>query len=437
MLLTVRYFVMMYARTVLPLLMLALFTATGCRKEQDEQGPLIEVIQPAGTSTLTIPDTLHVSVHVSDDKIVEDLWMSLVDVNGVTIAPSITVQVNAPSATIDRQIVVSNESIASGSYRLVVRASDGTNDASAFRTVNIAEAPLRLRAIFLTSSSGEILKIDSAGVQSSFSSFNMISEAEINSYTQELFIAAGPFDDLDVLALNSDGDGWQLANQNAGSIPYFTSIFTDPADYRTYVSSSEGYVRGFNGNGYMQFNAQALPGFRPYTGVVAGDRVVSEQHAIALDEKRLACYTYNSGTLLEQYSLDLDVVRMFRYSDQQVLVLGNRNGEGVIQLRNIVQGGIYEMRVFDQGEIRSVDRLSTTTLVVALDNELIRFDHANNSVVTLISQSFGDVAYDIAGGAILAPTGQDLLVIEPATGAIVNTISTPIEIDRILPLFNR
>ena len=159
---TVRYFVMMHGRIPLLLLIILSIGLAGCRKEKDDRGPVIEIATPAGTTTLHVPDTLAVIVTVSDDEMVTSVRITLEDHNGIPIAPTIIEDVNAPGATLQREIIVSQTLIEAGSYSLAVRASDGKTTTSAFRSVNVLEADRRLRAIFIVQQNGGSLqRIDS------------------------------------------------------------------------------------------------------------------------------------------------------------------------------------------------------------------------------------------------------------------------------------
>src|SRR5690606_28411159 len=121
---TVRYFVMMHGRIPLSLLIILSIGLAGCRKEKEDRGPVIEIASPAAGTTLHVPDTLAVLVTVSDDEMVTSVRITLEDHNGIPIAPSIVEEVNAPGATLQRQIIVSEPMIEAGSYSLAVRASD-------------------------------------------------------------------------------------------------------------------------------------------------------------------------------------------------------------------------------------------------------------------------------------------------------------------------
>ncbi len=428
---------MMYARG-LPLLMIALLLLGGCRKEElDEQGPSIQIIAPGNSTSLQIPDTLEITVQVSDERIVQTVWISLGDVNGVPIAPTVTVAVNSSSATIQRNIAVTDPTITSGNYSLAVRASDGVNTTSAFRSVSVQEAPLRLRAIFVASPEGTISQIDSIGDVSEFTSIPDMSLIEINSFTQHLFVAGDPFDPLQVFALHESAQSWQIQNQNAQPGPYFTSLFTDPTDGRTYVCSNDGAIRGYDGNGITLFNAQAITGHLPYAGAVVGDRFISEQKPISIGENRLASHTYNSGDLLVSYGLDADALRIFALNDQQMLLFGERNGQGLIQQWNTFQGGNSDLRIFTEGAITAVSAISNVSFIIALPNRIVRYDQPSNSATDLLFLSANDVAFDRANGSVLIASGQQILVVDPNNASIINTIEVGHQVTRVLPLFDR
>ena len=420
------------------LLAFVIVLAIGCRKEPiDEQGPSITIAAPDNSTTLHIPDTLHVSFDVSDDHMVGSVWISLGDINGVPIAPSVTVNVNSDHAHIERDIIVSDLSIQNGNYSLAVRASDGTNMSSAFRSVNVVGSPLRLRAVYVSHPGGSITRVDSVGDVSSFTTVAGLSAIEVNSFTQQLFVASGPFDPLEVLSLNGEAPSWQLPNQNSGGGNYFLALYTDPMDDRTYVSSNDGAIRGYDRNGVPQFTAQAMPGWKPSQGVVSGARFLSVQQVIGTNEKRLVSYTYSSGDPIQSFTIDVAPLKIFPISDQEILLWGTRDGQGIIEKMNVTQGGAWDVRIFTNGPMMGADRISTTSFVVAFSDRVMRFDLPSNSVTTLFSGPVSDFAFDRANNIVLVGSGDQLLAVDPGNGMAVNSIALPALVDHILPLFDR
>ncbi len=135
--------------------------------------------------------------------------------------------------------------------------------------------------------------------------------------------------------------------------------------------------------------------------------------------------------------LDLEINAMFQHSPQQALVFGNRNGQGVIQLRHVIDGGNFEMRVFNEGPILAVQRVTPTVYAIALPQQIVRFNYSNNSVTTLTTVSATTLAFAPANGSLYAGVGQQVVLIDPVTGNSATIHEMPEEIGWILPLMNR
>jgi hypothetical protein len=151
----------------------------------------------------------------------------------------------------------------------------------------------------------------------------------------------------------------------------------------------------------------------------------------------LVNHAYTSGAMLGFHPLDVQVVRMFRHSSQQVMVFGVRGGEGVIQLRNAEQGGNFEMRVFPEGPITAATRVGEYRYVLALPERVVLFNYQNNSVTTLLEAAASDVAFDAANGSVIVGVQDQVRILDPNTGAVTGTIPVPMQVGRVLPLLNR
>ncbi len=431
--------------TSLPIMICAvllLLLGSGCRKDRDDTAPAVSILLPTAGHTLAIPDTLLVRVEVKDDRLVQTIWIALTDMDGVPVAPAALVQVNASSGTYEKGIAVTDEGLTTGNYTVTVRADDGVNTGSAFRQVNVLAAPLRLRSLFITPPFGTapapIFRIDSVGVLTEFTSMADLNGAAVDGATQHLVLAGGHYAPLLSLATLQGAGNWQVANQNGLDQPYFRHLRLDAEDGRVYFGTNEGFVRGFTGNGAQTFTALTQVGYLSVSTAVVGDRLVCAQKAISLPDRRLVSFAYTSGMELVWYSLDLDVVHMDQRTASSVLVFGDREGEGVVQERNVTQGGVFEMRVFPEGPIRAVQRLDNGTWAIALPGKIVRFNYMNNSVITL-AQGFDatDLAFEMATGRLYAAVGDQVLLLDPVSGNTLGTLPLPQVVGRILPLLNR
>jgi len=427
-----------------PLVLLACVAvlAGACRKDKDGSPPVVDILLPGEAFTLSVPDSLAIRVRVQDDRRVESLWIALASVDGVPVAPPITVGVGAASAVIDRHLAITDERLPSGTYRIIARASDGTNERSAFRAITVLGAPLRLRSVFIApppgTSPANILRIDSVGTLSTFTTVADLNGAVGHAGSQHLVLAGGASEPLRAIPAAPFANPWQVANQGTGTRPYFTGLRLDPLDGRLYFGTEDGFIRGYMGSGAQTFTARTMPGHRSMATALVGDRLVSEQVPDGQPDRRLAVFAHPSGDRLADFPLDVSVVHVDRLTNERVLLFGNRGGQGVLRDWHVPSGTSSELRVVTEGPIAAVQRLDANIWVIALPGRLVRFSHAGNSV----SELAGGVAatalgYESVTNTLYTGAGSQLLLMDPVSGSIRNQYSLPQEVGFVMPLLNR
>ncbi len=418
----------------------AVIAMAGCRKERNEP-PRVEILLPAEGHVLAVPDTLLVHAHVSDDRAVESVWFALTDDNGVPVAPAEMRTLGHAGGDVYAALPVVAPTTPGGTFTLVVRASDGQESRSAFRDVTVLPEPLRLRALYLVPPAGTapatIVRIDSAGHISDFTTLADIDGGAVSSAQQYVVFAGGTTAPMTAYATQGAG-GWQAGNQNGTGAPYFLGLRHDPADGRFYVGTNDGFVRGYLPHGQQVFTAHLGEYFRSYRTAVVGGHLVSAQDHIGQPQDRLAHLAMPSGAALGAFPLDVHAVHLDARGTDHVLVFGERDGQGVVQERHVELGGVYEMRVFNEGPVRAVQRLGTDAWAVALPGRIVRFTYSTNGIAVLLDGPTADaLAYEAATGTLYAATGAQLLRIDPNTGALLGTMSVPGPVGTILPLLNR
>lgn len=417
--------------------------SSGCRKDKDEKPPVVRILSPTNGHSLTVRETISVRVEVSDDHTVESVVVSVIDAQGVPIAAAASAQVNASSAVLDLSLVVSNERIATGQYTLVARASDGENDGRAFLDVLVNAAPLRLRSVFILPRTSDpapytVTRIDSTGA---LSTWTVLSELACAAITPDNLYTAGSasqpvmrwsFDPIQSTTL--------FPNQNPVGInePYFYGTTIDPADGRLYSGTRDGIIRGFGVQGSQTFTATTTSGSRSTLTTVVGDKLASHVVTPSTGERKLLTYAYSSGALLGQFQSDIEAIGAFRRTDQWLLVMGNRNGDGVIVERNVDVGGTIDVLTLPGDPIRKAIRLNESTYILGLTTGLARFSQPSNTLVTIAPGLVVDaLAVDPTSGHVLAGSGDQLLEVDPNSGAVITTRTMPSSIGYILPLLNR
>ncbi|MCB0769202.1 MAG: hypothetical protein KDC00_02210 [Flavobacteriales bacterium] len=420
---------------------MVVLSVAACRKEEDRTPPSIEVLAPASGALFMVPDTIQVTVRLGDERELESVVFQLVDGNGITVGRSVTVPLSGTSTTVSGDLVLSDERLLSGTYVILVRANDGSNDSRAFRDVQVLEAPLRLRSVYLTppftAETATIRRIDSLGQLSDWATVADLNGAAVDGYSQHVMLAgsrAAPFSALPTAPWSVP---WEFLPPGNDQPEQFTGLTVDPLDGHTYFATRDGFIRGFTGDGAQRFTAQTLMGYRCYAITVLGDRVATWQRAIAQPDQRVVSYTL-AGTVLDILPVDQDLVAMFQRTSTSALLFANQDGQGKIVELFISQGGSPILRTFPEGAILATTRMDANTFFLALPDRIVRYRSDDHSVTTVVSSVTGTaLAYEPATGTLMIARGGDLLMVDPNNGTIVNTISNGTDIGSVLPLRNR
>lgn len=421
----------------------ALLLLCGCRKDRDEQSPRVRFIAPQELSTWQLPDTIACIIHVSDDRMVRNLTIGLLNSDGVPVAPPRTIAVEAREATVEQAIAVLDEGLPSGTYILNARASDGTNDGNAFVQIQVTEAPLRLRGVFALPPPGpsptSVYRLDSTlQVLPPWVISQEVAAASIAPAFEKLYLRGSSSGPVTAVDLSTCMPSWSLPNLQPGMPPFFTGLTVSGAEQIVYVGDGDGTLRGYRGDGGQVFTAFTLPFHRAHHTLEFSDLVLSEQRDLAPPMRRLVAYWRSSGVISNTFELDLDIVAMYRRDAQHALMLGNRNGQGVVQDRHIVSGVALEPRIFPEGPITAACRVEPGTWLLALPNRLVRYTYADNGAVTLLAEEgIGSLAYDPATGAAMATQGSAILVIDPQMGTVTERVELGVPLGTVLPWHNR
>lgn len=429
---------MLHQHRLFLLAMLAILAA-GCRKDRGSDAPTVRILEPGAGFTVLVPDTIMVRVLVSDDIAVERLVVMIADQEGIPIAPSRVVNVGLASATIDVELPVLNEGIASGTYQIIARASDADQDAQAFLPIAVNAEPLRRLSIFLAPRSGApytISRIDSAGVLNAFATLDELNGASI--CPAWLCTAGGTSEDLRIWDPVTGAYSLLMTNPGvSGSAPYFWNPVVDQNDGRLYIGTWDGLIRGFGPTGDQTFSASLMEGFQSRVHVKVDDVLLSLAYAPAQDQWRSIPLTYNAGAQLASFPLQFAPFDGYELDDDHALVFGNNATGGVIAEVSVDQGGVSIRRQFDSDSLLQVAAMQDGSFAIASTAGILRYQVDANSILILQDQRPDAIAFDRSIGAVVAAFGQELRTIDPVSGALIGSIAIPQPASQVLIQLNR
>ncbi|MCB0817961.1 MAG: hypothetical protein KDB77_10650, partial [Flavobacteriales bacterium] len=201
----------------------------GCRKEEPNDPPQVLILQPSDNFSIQVPDTLSVQASLTDAQGLTGVTIQLLDANGVPVVPSVSLAISGTSFDLQRAFPVIDEGLASGPYSLAVRATDGNEQGSDFRSINVSAAPLRLRAVFavhaVQGGSVPVTRIDSVFQAAAFGTYpGDLAQATLASDPRLLYLAGAQNAPLRAIDLLNGNERWSVSNQNMLGSPFFTAL---------------------------------------------------------------------------------------------------------------------------------------------------------------------------------------------------------------------
>lgn len=413
---------------------------SSCKKDKESDPPVVSITMPSGTITVSVPDTFLISASATDDGGGRlELAMVVVDANGIPIGPTIIRSSTGGAVSASELYPVAGDRILSGPHTIRVYATDGEHTTNEFRSINVIGAPLRFRALLAPMADGTVHKLDSLFTASTFGAFvQEVNDAAISSWQQMVYLGGGHTGPCTAVDVNTGLVKWSLPNNNTQGSPFFTYCTTTNSDTRLLVGRNNGSftsVSSAHGGGLATYQTQGS--HLPYAGLMTGQYAICAQRHEVLGNNVISVHTLWSSDLQAIDPIDQEVLAMFDRSSSHMLVFGNRNGQGVVEDRNILQGGGFEPHLFTQGELRDAVQLDNNTYIIALQTGIVRYTYNPDQLSQISTLAVDHLAYDAAGGRLFACSGSTVHVLDPMTGATAGSLALPAAPVGLLVLLNR
>jgi len=400
---------------------------SACEKDGDLNPPQVTILSPSSGTSFMVTDTILVRIRVTDDVNIESVSAQLTD-NGIAVSERSSLMLNQPEAEVILPIEIDRIQLPTNNYTIAVRASDGTNDDNAFRSVFVQEIPLAFKGLIaVTEVSGNVNvhRTDSAFNSTVISTMQLNGTVgTMNSFHQQFIIGGGVTGDLVALDAGNGSVLWSVPNLGIGTLPYFWDARFVREDLLVYVLDELGNIRGRNETGLTLFNATSSNGHRPLRGWVINDRFVSLEESTAGAGFQLATYFKPSGVTAGVFPMDKDVIEIFPRQGSEGVLFGNR------QLFDSQFGPGFEPRDIPGEPIAAVVQITNDLYIVATPSAVYRYTYTNNNLLPIAAgMGIRDMDYDLITGAVYAATGSQVLALDPSNGnsTIVSSFGEPVQ----------
>jgi len=392
-----------------------------CKKE-DDLSPVITLNSPSGNQSFMILDEIRVIATIKDETTLKSVTISIVNDNGTPVCNDVTLKIEGEKTySLDQGIEINNTQLKSGTYSVLVTASDGFNQTRKFQKVEISEIPLYRKAIYFSSYSGNssIYKIDSLyQVTFNYSQNSNLRELSFNPSYQQLIMG---FENSSVTArsVKTNSNVWSVENSNS-----FTQ--NDACVYNSiyYSALSNGFVHGYDYNGVNLYTFNCSEGYYPRYIKRFNNYFFCDQKEQSGQLKKLVLYHPETATGLKEINHNFEFCDVFQKEETVYLLFINENLTGKIREYDSEGNYLNTPYPYSLPEINSVCQINSNIYLMAAGGKLYKYDFNQTSSVEILSgYSFNKLVYDAVSNEVLASEGNKLHIFSYPDLAIKKTIT--------------
>ncbi|HRH67149.1 MAG TPA: Ig-like domain-containing protein [Bacteroidia bacterium] len=424
-----------------------LILSTGCLvllcyscKKEDEIDPVIVLEKPASQITVSPADTILVQARITDNNTIQKVTVQLLSINFVPVSNALILEPSTAEFNLSVNYILQNPQLTSGTYLISVTASDGRNTAYAYREIYILALPQFRKSVFVLSkgTSGyiQINKTDSFNQLQPFLSLpSDYTGSSIGSRDQVLYVLGQTTGGLTFIDANTAALINSIPPNTPMGPPTFQYLHFN--DNLNYISFYDGNIRAYDRNGIRQFEALQSGYARPAALLKTLDYVYVENYYSGAQQNRLEQYFFPGGNSNQIITLDLDIIRMFEKSSDELFLFGQKNGSAVLEKYNRLNNNIQLIRTFGNYQINAVYQYRNTVYYIATSVGLYRYDYDQNALSPLTFAPIQGIEYDPLLNEFFLSENNIVRVLDGGNFSEKYTLSANDSILNVLFLYDR
>lgn len=361
--------------TIVSLLIIIIITSC---KQQDDLAPVISILQPTSGSFLVF-DTIRVQADVTDNESIQSIRIRLIDMDNQQVVPSYSYTVNVSSYQLKADFVIDNLYLESGSYYLVVEASDGINTSKKYVSVLIGALPRYLEDQLIVERDNQqthIYSIKNGKVL--FKTFPFAYQDFIyNPYSKQyLFLSEGGVltaydkDDIEIL--------WQVTDLKDPLRAYYGSLFYK--DNVVYVNNYSGGIKAYDGNGNLLKQANTIDSYGQISQYFFGyDKIMVFKEPYVFGNDKIEQLNEVSGASVWTYDIQFSPKQLLFVDEDLCLVFGNEYNIAKACSLSTLYNVIHPFGDFGSRKLGDAYKYSKYYYILSLDQEILEYDLSNGN----------------------------------------------------------
>ncbi len=432
----------MKSRNIILLIALVAMLITSCKKDEDTLPPVINIDFPLEFRYYDVYDTINISGNVTDDHNVHAVSIKIVNANYQSVLDEDGYMPDTKTFYFNTSIAINDIHLSSGTYYVLVTATDGTNSKNLFRAININAVPLQFKKIVaitnVSTNSYNVYGVD-VNMQTSmlFNYSGDYNSSAINSGYQQLYMCGSINSNMNAYDLGSKNMIWNITPENNPPFPSFNNVsfYNDIV----YVSFYNARIVGYNRQGGINVTAQTSTGYTPGKTYLFNNYLLAEEKNTTGTDYKLSVYIASTGFLKASNVTSIVIKGMETQDASHVYIFGNTTAnKAVMTLYNVDFNGYYAPHAMPDSTLYDYAKVDANNYLLAIGSNVYWYQTASNSLTTLLTNvNANRIKYESLSGNFIIANGNQIKVYTFPSGNYVGGTSLPYTINDIHLLYNR
>ena len=365
---------------------------------------------PGDGASYNVKDTILVGIEATDNVALELVQVKLTDQEGRLSSTIASVNPESSSYLGTLSVVIEDKYLASGSYWLNVKVSDGENERSTYVAVYVSEFPRARRSIIALTGSANVSlqRVDSLGLISPLISLGHDGSVVCTNNRQDQALVIGNVDgNISSVDLINVGLAWENTWPDQPPAPAFLAATCDDTDLL--ISGYDHIILGYNEFGTLILNKETTSTYRPEELLVVGEQIVVEQTQSGTTNHFMFYYNRASAAVQNQVLVPMDVVAICPFDEVSVLIFGNDNGQARVFQYSFFENTIWEPRALEPGTVIDAVKSNGNTYFIAQTDGIYAYTFSPNFLNHIVSsvESTG-LKFDTDRGVLLSSSSNEI-----------------------------
>ncbi len=411
-----------------------------CKKEKDTTPPIIQILLPQTNASFSVIDTIQISAEITDNETITNVSVYILNDNAQNISGTHSFNVNAQKFQLNTTIILDDIRIESGSYDIVISASDKFNNKKTYRKIHLTSINKKLEKILLITTDQNNSYVFENDISKSFVqkyTYNsLLCDAEINSYYNSLLLLTKNGELISINTKNYE-EFWRNSNLNNPPYEYKGNLLID--NYLVYASQKNNSIVAYSYDNFAKKTSiSENSSNNSNIFCIHNDYIVGNSYSNGIGVSKIEKFYYSTGAFQTSININFKTVEILASYDNSVLFFGNAGNNAKISAFYLLYNTLQEKYSFDNENIISVCKVSNKKFIIATNQNTYMFDaEAQNTYILKASYSPKNIFYEELNNLVYCTLDNEVKIFSLPYFQEINSFITNCSVKKVLFKYNK